>query len=111
MKYFQQRRKRKLYRQWVERSGLPPEAVPKAGEFEEPPLGAHRAEGTSPETPRPQRDYIEPDSSVATHPEVTGDMLAEINKRQLRLPLLYMLMAAFMVMLFIGLVLLIVYAC
>jgi len=29
MKYFQRRRKRKLYRQWVARSSLPPDAIPR----------------------------------------------------------------------------------
>ena len=28
IKYFQTRKKRKLYHQWVERDGLPPDAVP-----------------------------------------------------------------------------------
>ena len=28
LKYFQRKRKRKLLRQWVERAGLPPEAIP-----------------------------------------------------------------------------------
>jgi hypothetical protein len=31
--YFDKRRKQKLYKQWVEKSGLPPESVP--GELEE----------------------------------------------------------------------------
>ncbi len=29
LKYFQRRRKRKLYRQWVARSSLPPDAIPR----------------------------------------------------------------------------------
>ena len=29
MKYFQRRKKRKLYRQWVQRSSLPPDAIPR----------------------------------------------------------------------------------
>jgi len=29
LKYFRRRKKRKLYRQWVERSSLPPEAIPR----------------------------------------------------------------------------------
>jgi len=28
LKYFQTRKKRKLYHQWVERDGLPPDAIP-----------------------------------------------------------------------------------
>ena len=29
LKYFQRRKKRKLYRQWVQRSSLPPDAIPR----------------------------------------------------------------------------------
>jgi hypothetical protein len=38
--YFDKRKKQKLYQQWVDKSGLPPESVPgdqeKKGEFHEP---------------------------------------------------------------------------
>ncbi len=29
LRYFQRRKKRKLYRQWVERASLPPDAIPR----------------------------------------------------------------------------------
>jgi len=29
LKYFRRRKKRKLYRQWVERASLPPDAIPR----------------------------------------------------------------------------------
>ena len=112
LKYFKKRRKEKLYRQWVERAGLPPEAVPAgADKPEDVPLQVHSAEAVSPEAHEPLKVHVEPDSRVATHPEITGDMMAEINKRQLRLPLLHMLLGASALILFVGLILLIVYSC
>jgi len=95
LKYFQRRKKEKLYRQWVERAGLPSETIhPEADK----PLRVH---------PRPDR----PDSPVATHSEVGGDMMAKIDKRQRRLPLLYVLLGVCIVILCGGLVLLITQSC
>ena len=72
-RYLKTRRRRRLYKQWVERAQLPPEAVPRE-EFAE---------------------YIIP----------------KIDKKQLRLPMLYMLLGASLMMLFVGLVLVIVHSC
>ena len=71
--YLQRRRKGRLYQQWVERAGLPPEAIPQE--------------------------------------EVAEDIIPKIDKEQLRLPILFMLLGASLVILCVGLVLLIVYAC
>ncbi len=110
--YFKRRRKAKLYRQWVERAGLPPEAVPtEAGKSEDTTLQVPSSEAASPEVDRPLRVHVEPGRRVAIHPEVSGDMMAEINERQLRLPLLYMLLGASALILCVGLILLIVYSC
>ena len=111
LKYPQRRRKRKLYKQWVERAGLPPEAVPpETDKFEDIPFQANDYEAVSDEDRRPPRVYIEPDA-MATHPEVTGDMLAEIDRRQLRLPTLYRLLGAGLAIICIGLILYIVSSC
>jgi len=107
LKYPQRRRKRKLYKQWVERAGLPPEAVPhETDKFEGTPPEANSYEAVSHKVRRPPKAHIEPDS-IATHPEVTGDMLAEIDKRQLRLRVLYVLLGACLVILAVALILLI----
>ena len=71
--YLQRRRKGRLYQQWVERAGLPPEAIPQE--------------------------------------EVAEDIIPKIDKEQLRLPILFMLLGASLVILCVGLVLLIAYAC
>ena len=73
VKYLRGRRKKKLYQQWVERAGLPPEAIPQE--------------------------------------EVAEDLIPKIDKEQLRLPILFMLLGASLVILCVGLVLLIAYAC
>ena len=43
--------------------------------------------------------------------KVTEDMIPKIEKRQLRLPLLYMLFGASLLILCMGLILLIIYSC
>jgi hypothetical protein len=73
LKYLLTWRKRKLYRQWVERADLPSEAVPQ---------------------------------------EAAGkDVLPKLDREQLRLPVLYMLFGAAIVVLFAGLILLVVQSC
>ena len=93
MKYFERRRKAKLYRQWVERAGLPPEVSPletRKPEDTHPPINS--PELVRPVLENPPAIYAGATSQVTTHPDVTGDMLREINKRQPRLPLLYILL-------------------
>ena len=110
MKYFQRRRKEKLYRQWAERAGLPPEVVPdKADESEDVHAQIHKRKAVGHKTSGPVR--VLPGSSAVTDVEVTGDMMAEINKRQARLPLLYVLVGASLVILCVGVILLIVRSC
>lgn len=109
MKYFEGRRKGKLYRQWVERAGLPPKAIPsEADKSKGVPAQIDKREAVSPEANSPVTVY--PGSAAVTHAEVGGDMMAEIHKRQQRLPMLYMLLVASLVILFVGLILLIVHS-
>jgi hypothetical protein len=111
-KYFARKRKAKLYRQWVERADLPSGAVPlEADKSEDFSPRVRSSEGVSPEAPQSLRVHLEPNSGVATHPEVSGDMMAEINLRQRNLRLLYVLLGVSLVVLCAGLVLLIMYSC
>ena len=109
-RYFQRKRREKLYRQWVERAGLPPEAVPPlTGRSQDvrPQLNNHEAVSPVPDvTTHPRTD-----NEVATHPDVTGDMMAEIGKDRPRLPLLYLLFGISLLVLCVGLILLIVHSC
>ena len=112
MKYFERRRKAKLYRQWVERAGLPPEAIRLEAQK---PGDAHR-QVDSPESVRPVPEnpptiHVGAANQVATHPDVTGNMMTEINKRQPRLSLLYILLGVSVVIVFAALILLVVWAC
>jgi len=112
LKYFERRRKEKLYRQWVERAGLPLEAIPrKTDKSEDVPLPIDSPEAVSPEAGKSLRVHIKPDSGAVTHPEVTGDMMAEINKRQPHLRMLYILLGVFIVILCGGLAILVVQSC
>ena len=102
MNYFRRRKKEKLYRQWVVHAGLPP--------------GVISPSISEPRDVRPQvhnRDAVSPgaDNQVATHPDVTGDMIAEVGKDRLRLPLLYLLFGVSLLILCVGLILLIVHSC
>lgn len=72
-RYLKTSRRRRLYQQWVERSQLPPETVPRE--------------------------------------EFAEDIIPKIDKKQLRLPMLYMLLGASLMMLCVGLVLVIVHSC
>ncbi|MFC2008207.1 hypothetical protein ACFLT0_00745 [Chloroflexota bacterium] len=112
MKFFRIRRKGKLYRQWVKWAGLPPEATsPEADEPEESPTQVPTLEAVSLEARKPVRVLTESDSAVATHPEITGDMLAEINRREQRPLLLPVSLGASLIILCVGLILLIVVSC
>ena len=73
LSYLQRRRKAKLYQQWVERAGLPSDAVPEE--------------------------------------ESAGDIIPKIHKEQLRIPILYMLLGAALVILFVGVILIIISSC
>ena len=110
MKYFERRRKAKLYRQWVERAGLPPEASPpetQKSENTHPPIDSPELVRPVPENP--PTVYAGATSQVATHPDITGDMLAEINKRQPRLPLLYIILGISIAIVLGALILLVVW--
>jgi len=99
---YQRRRRKRLYQQWVEKAGLPPEAVP---------LEVQNSEAVRPEAHKPLSVRLVPAGPVATHPKVTGDMMAEINRRELRLPLLYVFLGASALILCVGLILLIIHSC
>jgi len=110
VKYFQRRRKGKLYRQWVERAGLPPEAVPHDADKAEAvpaPIGKRKAAGDEASGPV----QVLPGSSAVTHVEIAGDMMAEIDKGQRHLPLVPVVIGAFLVILCVFLILLIVGSC
>ena len=93
-------------------AGLPSEAIPpEADKSEHIPHHVHGSEAASHEAYEPLRVQAEPDSGAATHPEVAGDMMAEIDKRQLRLPLLCVLLGVSIITLSVGLILLIVHSC
>jgi len=112
LKYFQKRRKAKLYRQWVERAGLPPNAIPfeaQKSEVAHPQVDSLESARPIPESPPTTR--VTADSQVATHPDVTGNMMAEIRKRQRRLPLLYVLLGICIVVVVTVLVILVVWSC
>ncbi len=82
LKYFRRREKRKLYRQWVERSGLSPDAIPREEAAEE---------------------RISPKHKQLLH------VHAE-DKQQSRLYILYILLGVSLVILCAGLILLIVHS-
>jgi predicted nucleic acid-binding Zn ribbon protein len=110
LKYFRRRKKEKLYRQWVERAGLPPEAIPsEADKSKDVPARIDKREAVTTEAKSPVR--IQPSSATVTHAEVGGDMMAEIHKRQQRLRMLYMMLGASLLILLVGLILLIVHSC
>jgi len=110
MRFWKRRREAKLYRQWVERAGLPPETVPReADKSEEVHAQTDNRKAVSPKATGPVR--VQPGSSAVTHAEVTGDMMAEIDRRQPRSPMLYILLGASLVALFVVLILLIVSSC
>ena len=112
MRYFEKRKKAKLYRQWVERAGLIPDTVPpRTGKSKDVPLRVDDSEAVTPEEGEFLRVHFEPDSGVVTHPEVTGNMLAEVKRRQPRLRMLYILLGVTLVILCAGLILLIVLSC
>jgi hypothetical protein len=112
LKYFERRRKAKLYRQWVERAGLPHEAT----YLETQKAKDARPQIYSPESARsvpesPPTIYLRTENQIATHPDVTGNMLAEINKRRTNLPLLYLLLGICVVVFIAVLTLFVLWSC
>ncbi len=73
LKYPRRKRKKRLYRQWVETSGLPPEAIPEE--------------------------------------ELAGDIMPKIDENKLRLKVLYISLAASIMIFCTGLILLIINSC
>ena len=112
MDYFKRRKRSKLYKQWVKRADLPPDwASPETGQAEDVPLQDHGPEADDIEAGESLKIYLGPDSGVAAHPEVTGDMLAEIDRRQPHPLLLYGLLVVAMLALCVGFILLLVGSC
>jgi hypothetical protein len=110
--YFERRRKAKLYRQWVKQAGLPSRAVPPETEKSKDVFPRARiSEAAIPEPPKSPEVHLGPDSGVATHPEVSGDMMAEVTRRQRNLRLLYVLLGVSLIVLCVGLILIIMYSC
>lgn len=110
MKFFDRRRKTKLYRQWVERAGLPPDAItPQPDRVEHAHAQIDEGRAVSPQASGPLQ--VLPSSPAVTHAEAAGDMMAEIDKRRPRLRMLYILLGLSMVILCGALVLLTFRAC
>ena len=110
LKFFDRRRKAKLYRQWVERAGLQPDAItPQPDRAEHAPPQIDKGRPVSPKASGPAQ--VLPSSSAVTHAEVAGDMIAEINRRQPRLRMLYILLGVLIVILCGASVFLIVQSC
>jgi len=110
LKFFDRRTKTKLYRQWVERAGLPPDAItPQPNGAEHAPAQIDEGRAVSPKASGPVQ--VLPSSSAVTHAEVAGDMMAETDKRRPRLRILYILLGLSMVILCGALVLLTVQSC
>ena len=112
MDYFKRRRRSKLYKQWVKQADLPSDwASPETGQAEDAPPQDHSPEAGDIEDDESLRIHIEPDSGVATHPEVSGDMLAEIDRRQPHPFFMYGLMAVAVLVLCVGFILLLFGSC
>ena len=136
--YPKQRRTQRLYKQWVERGGLQPEVLSvegvktkdaplqvvnanrvsgKLSEFQEGCTQDSRSKNVLHEGPTPEDirvrihdvigDCTEPNSR-AEHRKVAMFMMAEINKEQLRLVILLVLLGASLVIFCLGFILLIV---
>ena len=110
MKYFERRKKAKLHKQWVERAGLPSkEVTPKPDKSDDIIAQITRPESKGSRASGPVQ--VMPGSSVVTHADVTGDMMEEIDRRELRLRLPYVLLGASLVVLCVVLIVLIVLSC
>ena len=110
LKLFDRRRKTKLYRQWVERAGLPPYAItPQPDTVEHAPAQIDEGRAVSPKVSGPV--LVLPRSSAVTHAEATGDMMAEVDKRRPRLRMLHILLGLSIVILCGALVLLTFQSC
>jgi len=112
LKFFDRRRKTKLYRQWVERAGLPPDAIgSEIQKSEDARLPIDNSEAVRPVPDDLPTIHVRDANQVAIHPDVTGDMMTEIDKRQPRSPLLYILLGISIVVLCGSLALLVVQSC
>lgn len=92
MKYFQRKRKERLYRQWVKEGSLPPETI-------QPQIES--VEGARPQVSKP----------VTAPPEVGGRRIREMGNNRLSRRLLYILLGVSLVTLCAGVILLIVQSC
>lgn len=92
MKYFQRKKKEKLYRQWVKEGSLPPETI-------QPPIES--VEGVRPQVSKP----------VTTPPKVGGGRMREMGNNRLGRRLLYLLLGVSLVILCAGVILLVVQSC
>jgi len=110
LKFFDRRTKTKLYRQWVERAGLPPDVItPQPDRAEHAPAQIDEGRPVSPKASGPVQ--VLPSTSAVTHAEVAGDMMTEIDKRRPHLHKLYILLGLSIVILCGASVLLIVQSC
>ena len=112
LRFLRGERKSRLYRQWEKHADLSPEAigheVNKSGE------GAIQSNsyGTvTPESQEPFKIHIKHEEQMATHPDIHGDMVAELDRRQLKLPILFWLITIPILILGIFVVLLIMLSC
>jgi hypothetical protein len=91
MKYFQRKRKEKLYRQWVEQAGLPPEII-------------------HPETNKAEDIHPQAGKTAPTYQKISDYRREEILNK-LHPYLLYILLGVSLLVLCAGLILVIMHAC
>jgi hypothetical protein len=103
-------RTQKLYKQWVERAGLQSEAIPaQKDKSENSPLEVINPDNVSARVRETPAGATEPDRHAADR-KVAVFMMAEINKEQLRLAILLVLLGASLVIFCLGSILLLVYS-
>ncbi len=102
MKYFERKRRERLYRQWVERAGLPADAVPP--EVEEP--SGHKPAAEDASSHRPFGTRFRPHSELKLPGAGLNSLLAGIDRR-----LLYGLLIVVLVLFWFLVIVLVVNTC
>jgi hypothetical protein len=97
--YFRRRKKEKLYEQWVERAGLPPESVPQKRVAEEATPKVEKERFQPP--PPTEKEWLQPP------PPVERERLQPPTANAL----LYVLLGSSVTLLFVGIIFLIVQSC
>lgn len=103
MKYFERKRREKLYRQWVERADLPADVIPTEAE------GSPGRQSRQPADSGARRhfsDLFRPHGETELPAAGISGILAGIDRR-----LLYGLLILFLVIFWLGVIVLFVYKC